>query len=137
MGIVMRIVVMAAMVLCLSSIALAAQGIAVWYKNEAGPGKPPYTPSKCNGNQDNGAMEACGKSDALWSNGAACGKSYRVSSIAGTNLAPHPCKQGSSVVVKIVNYCSRGCQGEINLSRDAFAQIADPDARIVKVQYDQ
>ncbi|OAY31861.1 hypothetical protein MANES_14G146800v8 [Manihot esculenta] len=123
MGIVMRIVVMAAMVLCLSSIALAAQGIAVWYKNEAGPGKPPYTP--------------CGKSDALWSNGAACGKSYRVSSIAGTNLAPHPCKQGSSVVVKIVNYCSRGCQGEINLSRDAFAQIADPDARIVKVQYDQ
>ncbi|OAY31863.1 EG45-like domain containing protein [Manihot esculenta] len=136
MGIVKRVVVMVAMVSCLASVALAAQGIAVWYPNKSGPGKPPYTPSKCYGNQNNGAMIA-GVSDALWNNGAACGRRYRVRCIGGANLAPHPCKQGTSVVVKVVDYCSRGCQGEINLSRDAFAQIADPEAGIVKVQYDQ
>ncbi|KAF2310259.1 hypothetical protein GH714_007447 [Hevea brasiliensis] len=117
------------MVLCLVSIAHAAQGTAVWYK-------PPYTPSKCFGNQNNGAMVA-GVSDKLWNNGAACGKMYRVRCIEGANLAPHPCKQGTSVVVKIVDYCQRGCTGDINLSRDAFAQIADVNAGIVKVQYDQ
>ncbi|KDP45911.1 hypothetical protein JCGZ_15471 [Jatropha curcas] len=132
MSIAIRVAVMVGMVLCLASIANAAQGLAVWYSRKS---SPPYTPSKCYGNQDNGLMVA-GVSDALWNNGAACGRRYRVSCIGGANKAPHPCK-GGSVVVKIVDYCSRGCQADINLSQDAFSQIADTDAGIVRVQYDQ
>ena len=77
-----------------------------------------------------------GVSDALWNGGKACGRKYRVSCVRGTNEAPKPCRQGS-VVVKVVDYCSRGCQGDINLSKDAFSRIADPNAGIVVIQYDQ
>ncbi|XP_012075946.2 EG45-like domain containing protein [Jatropha curcas] len=128
MSTAIRVAVMVGMVLCLASIANAAQGRAVWYK-------PPYTPSKCYGNQNNG-LKVAGVSDALWNNGAACGRKYRVRCIGGANEAPHPCK-GGSVDVTIVDYCSRGCQGDINLSQYAFSQIADTDAGIVRVQYDQ
>ncbi|WCJ30196.1 plant natriuretic peptide A [Euphorbia peplus] len=136
MGTQMKILMVVWMILCLTTISHAAQGIAVWYPNNASPGKPIYTPSKCYGNANNGVLVA-GVSDALWNNGAACGRRYRVSCIKGANEAPHPCKPGTSVVVKIVDYCSRGCQGVINLSRDAFARIADPDAGLVVARYDQ
>lgn len=77
-----------------------------------------------------------GVSDALWNGGAACGRKYRVSCIRGANEAPKPCKQGS-VVVTVVDYCRRGCNGVINLSKDAFSRIADPNAGKVVIQYDQ
>ncbi|KDP38770.1 hypothetical protein JCGZ_04123 [Jatropha curcas] len=134
-GIAIRVAVMIGIAVCLASIANAAQGLAVWYKNDSKKPMPPYTPSKCYGNQNNGLIVA-GVSDALWNNGAACGRRYRVTCIGGANKAPHPCKRGS-VVVKIVDYCSRGCMGDINLSQDAFSRIADTDAGIVRVQYDQ
>lgn len=78
-----------------------------------------------------------GVSNALWNNGKACGKRYRVKCIGGTNEAPHPCKNGKTVVVTVVDYCSAGCQGVINLSKDAFSTIADPDAGIIQVQFNQ
>ncbi|XP_065849998.1 EG45-like domain containing protein [Euphorbia lathyris] len=132
----MRVFIVIWMILCLTSISYAAQGIAVWYPNRASPGRPPYTPSKCYGNNNNGVLVA-GVSDALWNNGAACGQRYRVTCVRGANKAPRPCRPGTSVEVRIVDYCSRGCQGVINLSRDAFSRIGDPDAGLVVVNYDQ
>ncbi|KAJ6742962.1 EG45-LIKE DOMAIN CONTAINING PROTEIN 1-RELATED [Salix viminalis] len=119
---------MVAIVSCLISVAHAAQGNAVYYD-------PPYTPSKCFGNRNKGALVA-GVSDALWNGGAACGRRYRVSCVRGANKAPKPCRQGS-VVVTVVDYCSRGCNGIINLSKDAFSRIADPNAGNVVIQYNQ
>ncbi|KAJ6863269.1 hypothetical protein NC652_039967 [Populus alba x Populus x berolinensis] len=112
----------------LVSVADAAEGIAVFYKL-------PYTPSKCNGNSNDGVMIA-GVSDALWNGGAACGTKYRVLCVRGANQAPRPCREGS-VVVTVVDFCSKGCNGIINLSLDAFSRIADPDAGKVVVRYDQ
>lgn len=94
-----------------------------------------FTASKCYGYQDNGWMVA-GVSDALWNNGAACGRRYRVRCIGGANAAPHPCKAGS-VVVKVVDYCRSVCYGDINLSQYAFSQIADVNAGKVRIEYYQ
>ena len=49
---------------------------------------------------------------------------------------PQPCK-GTSVVVKIVDYCPAGCQGTIDLSQEAFAAIANPDAGKIQIEYNQ
>ncbi|KAE8711231.1 EG45-like domain containing protein 2 [Hibiscus syriacus] len=117
------------MVLCLSSIVHAIQGKAVFYG-------PPYLPSASYGNQKNGIMVA-GVSDALWQRGRACGKRYRVKCIGGANQVLHPCKNGKTVVVKVVDYCKARCQGIINLSRDAFSTIADPNAGIVLVELNE
>ncbi|XP_007013992.2 PREDICTED: EG45-like domain containing protein [Theobroma cacao] len=127
MGIEIRVFVVVSMVLCLTSVVRAIQGKAVFFA-------PPYVPSACFGNQNNGKMVA-GVSDALWKNRGACGKRYRVKCVGGANEAPHPCKNGKSVVVKVVDYCKAGCQGIINLSQDAFSAIADPDAGIIQVEF--
>ncbi|KAM7252628.1 hypothetical protein ACFE04_008137 [Oxalis oulophora] len=121
-----RILLLIGVVFCLTTPNVnATQGRAVFYSK-------PYTPSKCFGNQNNGNLVA-GVSDALWENGRACGKILIVSCIGGINQAPHPCKNGKSVAVKVVDYCEEGCQGIINLSEDAFNVIADTSAGIVKV----
>lgn len=125
------VLLMVAIVSCLSSFANAAQGLAVYYP----PRNNNYLPSKCYGYQDNGWMVA-GVSDALWNNGAACGRRYRVRCIGGANAAPHPCKAGS-VVVKVVDYCRSVCYGDINLSQYAFSQIADVNAGKVRIEYYQ
>ncbi|ONI27063.1 hypothetical protein PRUPE_1G065400 [Prunus persica] len=60
-------------------------------------------------------------------NGAACGRLYTVRCIGGTNRMAKPCTQVSVVIVKIVEYCPSGCRGTINLSREGFVVIANPD----------
>ena len=126
---VLIVVTVAVLVVCLPSVAFAAQGTATFYT-------PPYVPSSCYGFQDNGVMIAAA-SDAIWDNRAACGRSYRVSCTGATNQGvPQPCK-GTSVVVKIVDYCPAGCQGTIDLSQEAFAAIANPDAGKIQNEYNQ
>ncbi|KAJ8750737.1 hypothetical protein K2173_015918 [Erythroxylum novogranatense] len=94
-----------------------------------------YVPSACYGFQDQGVMIAAA-SDALWNNGAACGKMYRVSCTGPTNQGvPRPCK-GGSVTVKIVDRCpSPGCQATLDLSQQAFSQIADTNAGKIQIDY--
>jgi ribosomal protein S27AE len=72
-------------------------------------------------------------SNALWNNRTACGKTLLVNCIGGTNLAPQPCSS-LRVFMKIVDYCPR-CGATINLSRDAFAMIANPDSGKIKMDY--
>ncbi|GMN63091.1 hypothetical protein TIFTF001_032154 [Ficus carica] len=67
----------------------------------------PYQPSSCYGFEDQGVMIAAA-SDAFYNDGEACGQTYEVTCLSGTNLGtPMPCL-GGSVVVKIVDYCKPG-----------------------------
>ncbi|KAL6994119.1 endo-1,4-beta-glucanase [Sarracenia purpurea var. burkii] len=110
----------------LISLTNATPGTATFYTN--------YVPSACYGNQNNGVMIAAA-SDPLWNNGAICGKFFRVTCTGPTNPVPHPCT-GNSVTVKIVDHCP-GCGGTLDLSREAFATIANPIAGIIKIDYQE
>ncbi|XP_020598117.1 EG45-like domain containing protein [Phalaenopsis equestris] len=107
----------------------ANQGTATYYA-------PPYTPSACYGNQNEGVMIA-GASDVFWDDRGACGSSYKVRCIGAANDVPNPCS-GAEVVVKIVDYCPPPfCNGTINLSQDAFRAIALLKAGKIMVSYDR
>lgn len=76
-------------------------------------------------------------SDAIWDNRAACGRMYSVRCTGPTNQGvPQPCT-GQSVVVKVVDYCPPGCASTIDLSQEAFAVIADPNAGKINIEYNQ
>ncbi|KAG1330806.1 putative EG45-like domain containing protein [Cocos nucifera] len=77
-------------------------------------------------------------SNAIYANGAACGRRYSVRCTGATNAGvPQPCK-GTSVVVTIVDLCpSPGCQATLDLSQEAFAAIADLNAGKIKIDYTQ
>ncbi|XP_022751629.1 EG45-like domain containing protein [Durio zibethinus] len=121
------IMMMAMAAATLVSVASAIQGTATFYT-------PPYVPSSCNGFQNDGVMIAAA-SDAIWNNRAACNKRYSVRCTGATNAGvPHPCR-GGSIVVKIVDYCPPGCQGTFDLSQEAFAMIADPNAGKIQIEY--
>jgi expansin (peptidoglycan-binding protein) len=90
--------------------------------------------SACFGFQEQGTMIAAA-SDVFWNGGAACGKRLAVTCTGATNQGvPQPCT-GRSVTVKIVDYCPAGCRGTIDLSQEAFAAIANPDAGKILVEY--
>ncbi|XAR51221.1 hypothetical protein NMG60_11005783 [Bertholletia excelsa] len=126
---VRSVMVVVAMAVCLATVANAAEGTATYYT-------PPYVPSACYGYQNEGVMIAAA-SDAIWGNKAACGRRYRVRCIGATNQGvPQPCR-GQSVVVMIVDYCPPGCRGTIDLSQEAFSQIADPNAGKIRIEYTQ
>lgn len=94
------------------------------------------TASACYGNQPRGTMIAAA-SDTFWAGGTVCGKKYRVTCTGAAYAGiQNPCL-GRSVVVKIVDHCPVGCTGSIDLSKEAFATIANLVAGIVKVTYDR
>ncbi|PIA51769.1 hypothetical protein AQUCO_01100562v1 [Aquilegia coerulea] len=112
------------LIVSLVSVVSAIPGTATFYDH--------YVPSACYGNKNNGVMIAAA-SDVFWYNKAACGKMYHVRCTGSTNGVPHPCR-GNGVTVKIVDYCP-GCGGTIDLSKEAFAMIADPIAGRINVDY--
>ncbi|CAL4917620.1 unnamed protein product [Urochloa decumbens] len=108
--------------------AMATSGTATFYT-------PPYTPSACFGFAAEGTMIAAA-SEVFWNGGAACGDTYVVTCTGATNQGvPHPCT-GQSVTVRVVDLCpSPACRGTIDLSQEAFAVIADPDAGKIDIDY--
>ncbi|GMH13794.1 hypothetical protein Nepgr_015635 [Nepenthes gracilis] len=110
----------------LVSMALAIDGTATFYTS--------YIPSACYGGQPQGNMIAAA-SDPLWDGGKICGRYVRVRCTGPTNPVPHPCVDGASVVVKIVDHCP-GCGGTLDLSQQAFAAIANPIAGVIKIDYE-
>ncbi|EOA17869.1 hypothetical protein CARUB_v10006278mg [Capsella rubella] len=120
-----NIVVFTTVLLFLFSIAYATPGIGTFYTS--------YTPSACYGGKQEGVMIAAA-SDTLWDNGRVCGKKFRVKCTGPRNPVPHPCT-GKSVTVTIVDHCPSGCASTIDLSREAFAQIANPVAGIINIDY--
>nr|XP_018915441.1 PREDICTED: EG45-like domain containing protein [Bemisia tabaci] len=118
--------IVAIVVVTIFSAAAADQGFATFYTR--------YTPSACNGFQNDGVMIAAA-SDPIFANKAACNRRYRVKCISGTNAVANPCRSGS-VIVKVVDRCpSPHCRGTLDLSREAFSRIANPDAGKVKIEY--
>ncbi|OMP08309.1 hypothetical protein CCACVL1_01130 [Corchorus capsularis] len=131
-NIILFSIAIALFMLCFSSKeAVADEGTATFYT-------PPYVPSACNGFENDGVMIAAA-SDAFWGNGAACGRNYKVTCTGATNQGvAHPCRGSDGVVVKIVDYCpSPACRGTIDLSQEAFAAIADPDAGKIEISIEQ
>ncbi|KAL2232742.1 UNVERIFIED_CONTAM: putative EG45-like domain containing protein 1 [Sesamum indicum] len=126
MALQMSLKITFAVVASLLSVALATPGTATFYTS--------YVPSACYGSKGQGVMIAAA-SDPLWANGAICGKVFNVTCTGPTNPVPHPCT-GRSVVVKIVDHCP-GCGGTLDLSKEAFATIANPVAGIIKIDYRQ
>ncbi|KAL9288652.1 putative EG45-like domain containing protein 1 [Arabidopsis thaliana] len=108
----------------LFSFSYATPGIATFYTS--------YTPACYRGTQE-GVMIAAA-SDTLWDNGRVCGKMFTVKCSGPRNAVPHPCT-GKSVKVKIVDHCPSGCASTLDLSREAFAQIANPVAGIINIDY--
>ncbi|PPD78683.1 hypothetical protein GOBAR_DD24387 [Gossypium barbadense] len=56
-----------------------------------------------------------------------------ISSGATNQGDPNPCRGQDYMVVKIVDYCPSGCQGTIDLSQEALAAIANPDAGKIEI----
>ncbi|KAK1289235.1 EG45-like domain containing protein [Acorus calamus] len=125
---IVKAILTAVTLLGLVSLTAAISGTATFYT-------PPYVPSSCYGYQNNGVMIAAA-SNVIWNNRAACGRRYSVTCTGQTNRGPWPCT-GRSVIVKIVDYCPSGCGGTMDLSQEAFAQIADLDAGKIKIDYHQ
>lgn len=73
-------------------------------------------------------------SDALWDNGAACGRRYQLRCISGPNRA---CR-GGSIVAEIVDFCRRDpCPSTLVLSAKAFDAISKfPNVKI-NIEYAQ
>ncbi|KAI3512343.1 hypothetical protein L1887_19658 [Cichorium endivia] len=97
--------------------------------------EPPYTPTRCNGNQADqfplGNLFVS-VSEGLWDNGAACGRRYRLKCLSGNNK---PCK-GGTIDVKVVDFCSkRPCPSTIVLSSDAFSAISKSQRGKINVEY--
>ncbi|BAF25362.1 EG45-like domain containing protein [Oryza sativa Japonica Group] len=127
--VITSVVIAAVVALAMVSLVAADSGTATFYT-------PPYTPSACYGFEDQGTMIAAA-SDVFWNGGAACGQQYVVTCTGPTNQGvPQPCT-GQSVTVKIVDHCPSGCAGTIDLSQEAFAIIANPDAGKVFIDYQQ
>nr|GEU46958.1 EG45-like domain containing protein [Tanacetum cinerariifolium] len=129
MGSITRAFILIAMVACLTSVAHAIAGQATFYT-------PPYTPSSCYGNQDQGNMILAANS-GLFANGAACGNRYRVTCTGRTNDGVlQPCT-GNSVDVTVVDLCPGCASNQIDLSQEAFAVIANTDAGRINIDYNQ
>ncbi|XP_031484212.1 EG45-like domain containing protein [Nymphaea colorata] len=112
-----------AMALCFLPISFAREGVATFYHD---------TMFACE-NQQAGTMYAA-VAPSTFQNQAACGRRYSVTCIGGTNGAPHPCR-GGSVEVTVVDLCPSCEPGHLDLSREAFSTIADPDAGKVRISY--
>lgn len=71
----------------------------------------------------------------LFAGKSACGRRYRVRCTGGTNAGvPHPCK-GSTVDLTVVDLCPGCASNQLDLSQEAFARIADPNAGKIKIEY--
>ncbi|XP_030535682.1 EG45-like domain containing protein 2 [Rhodamnia argentea] len=128
MEVKLQVLVMLAMALSLFSAASAEPGLAVYHD-------PKYYPAACAGfNMENSGVMIAGVREELWNGGRACGRMLRVRCTKPANLFPNPCK-GGVITVKVVDFCRQPCNGVINLSRDAFARIANLDAGKVWVDY--
>ncbi|PRQ37637.1 putative rlpA-like protein, double-psi beta-barrel [Rosa chinensis] len=90
------------------------------------------TASACYNYTQEGVMIAAA-GDAIWNNGAACGKFVTVKCTGPRNLAPPPCTN-ENVTVKIIDHCP-GCPFTLDLSKEAFTKIANPMGGIINIDY--
>ncbi|KDP38771.1 hypothetical protein JCGZ_04124 [Jatropha curcas] len=94
---------------------------------------PPYTPNQCYGDDPLPTTLVATVNDALWENGDRCKQTLRVRCIKSTD-ASKPCKRHTSVDVRVADYCPN-CETTFQISDDAYAIIADPDAPSLQVGF--
>ncbi|KAL7593673.1 hypothetical protein Lser_V15G33340 [Lactuca serriola] len=129
MGLITRTFFLIAMVACFASVAHAIAGQATFYT-------PPYVPSSCFGFEDRGVMILAANS-GLFANRAACGTRYRVTCTGRTNDGVlNPCT-GRSVDVTVVDLCPGCAANQVDISREAFAVIANTDAGRINIEYNR
>ncbi|KAI7738039.1 hypothetical protein M8C21_010501 [Ambrosia artemisiifolia] len=129
MGLMIKAFFIVAMVACLTSVAHAIAGQATFYN-------PPYFPSACFIAEGSGNMFIAANI-GLYASGAACGTRYQVTCTSGTTEdVPQPCT-GNSVVATVADLCPGCADNEIDLSRDAFAVIANLDAGRINIEYNR
>ncbi|XP_024195871.1 putative EG45-like domain containing protein 1 [Rosa chinensis] len=121
---IQNILIILSIVACLMSTSMATPGIATYYTT--------YIPSACYNYTQEGVMIAAA-GDAIWNNGAACGKFVTVKCTGPRNLAPPPCTN-ENVTVKIIDHCP-GCPFTLDLSKEAFTKIANPMGGIINIDY--
>ncbi|KAH6779394.1 hypothetical protein C2S52_010631 [Perilla frutescens var. hirtella] len=92
-----------------------------------------YTPSACYENKHEGTMIAAAN-PSLYNNGKACGQRYRIRCTGGTNHGDKPCRNGH-VTVKIVDLCPDCASNQLDLSKQAFSKIGNPDAGVIRINY--
>ncbi|KAG6427818.1 hypothetical protein SASPL_112065 [Salvia splendens] len=123
-----RIVMVALVAASIVSMASAIAGTATYYS--------PIVPSSCYGFEDRGTMVAAAN-PALFNNRAACGDRYTVQCTGPTNQGvPQPCRNGP-ITVTIVDLCPGCAADQIDLSEQAFNQIADPAAGRIRIEYNR
>ncbi|CAK9139500.1 unnamed protein product [Ilex paraguariensis] len=123
---IQRFIIVVFIATTLFSMASAVPGVATYYTV--------YVPSACYGFEDQGTMIAAA-SEALWNNGAVCGRRYRVTCTGPTNQGvPQPCR-GGSVTVRVVDRCPGCAANGLDLSLEAFSAIADPAAGRINIDY--
>ncbi|KAK4415224.1 EG45-like domain containing protein [Sesamum alatum] len=121
-----RAIILALVASSLISMACAIPGSATFYTV--------YVPSACYGFEEQGTMIAAANS-ALFNNGAACGRSYRVRCTGRTNDGVlNPCRNGE-ITVRIVDRCPGCGADQLDLSQEAFSMIADPNAGRILIDY--
>ncbi|KAL7138010.1 hypothetical protein ABFS83_10G133900 [Erythranthe nasuta] len=122
----MRVIVFVAVIASsLISMASARDGTATFYTE--------YLPSACYGYEGQGTLIAAAN-PRLYNNGAACGRTYKVRCTGGTNGTPNPCRNGE-VTVKIVDLCPGCGDYQLDLSKQVFSRIANPDAGRIRIDY--
>ncbi|ESQ54165.1 hypothetical protein EUTSA_v10027279mg [Eutrema salsugineum] len=114
-----NLLVLAAIVWSLCSAAYAIPGKAAFY--------PSSIPTTCTNLKNADSKYIAAVNDQLWNNGRGCGKKFTVK-CTGAHCT------GKSVTVKIVDHCF-GCPFTFYISPGAFAEIADPAAEIIDINY--
>ncbi|KAL3824698.1 hypothetical protein ACJIZ3_020727 [Penstemon smallii] len=124
-----RIIIFALIATSLVYLASAVPGSASFYT-------PPYVPSSCYGFQDQGVMIAAAPA-GIFNNRAACGRRYSIRCTGRTNLGVlQPCRNGA-ITVRVVDLCPGCAANQFDLSQEAFAMIADPNAGRILIDYNQ
>ncbi|CAA0837300.1 Putative EG45-like domain containing protein 1 [Striga hermonthica] len=124
-----RVLILALIGTCLISMASAIPGQATFYT-------PPYVPSACYGFTEQGTLIAAAN-PTIYANGAACGRRYRIRCTGRTNLGVlQPCTN-REIIVRVVDLCPGCAADQFDLSREAFAMIANPDAGRIFIDYAQ
>ncbi|KAM6584501.1 hypothetical protein CsatB_011503 [Cannabis sativa] len=105
---------------------------------------PPYIPTACY-DRDSSQFPSSNlfgaAGDAIWDNGASCGRQYQVRCISASQ--PGTCIPDKTILVKIVDYAGSLVSAPsatgttMVLSQTAFAAIANPTASSINIEFQQ
>lgn len=96
---------------------------------------PPYIPTKCHGSDPKQFPPGnlfVAVNEAMWDNGAACGRRYKLRCISGSRRG---CNVDSTDVT-VVDHC-RNCRTDFELSQAVYKLLTRRPNAIINVEYTQ